>query len=69
MEITREQTESALTDVSAPQCSSYIAQAHAYLSSLMLTNAALNLSEHATLQALVDSLPRADDQVAPMLLC
>ncbi len=30
-EVTREQTESALTDVTAAQCSSYIAQAHAYL--------------------------------------
>jgi hypothetical protein len=68
VEVTREQTETALTAITAAQCASYIAQAHAYLSSLMLANTALHLSQYASLQALVDSLPHANDQAVPMAL-
>jgi hypothetical protein len=66
VEVTREQTEAALAAVTAAQCASYIEKTHAFLSGLMRTNTALNLFEHASFAALVNSLPRANGQAAPM---
>jgi hypothetical protein len=68
VEVTREQAEAALTDITAVQCASFIGHAHAHIDALMRSNSALQLSHFASLAALVSSLPPAGDQVAPMVM-
>jgi len=64
----REQAESALSSITAEHCANYIAHSHAAIERFMRGEAADSLNQHASLQALVDSLPPASDQVAPMQL-
>jgi len=69
LETLREQAEAALSGITAEQCRSFIACAHAAIERFMRSEAAGSLSRHASLQALVDSLPNTANQAAPMQLC
>jgi transposase len=69
LETLREQAEAALSSITAEHCRSFIACAHAAIERFMRSEAAGSLSQHASLQALVDSLPPTASQVAPMQLC
>jgi transposase len=68
IETTREQAEAALSSITTEHCRSFIACAHAAIERFMRGEAADSLGQHASLQALVDSLPAAGDQVVPMQL-
>jgi transposase len=66
LETLRKQAESALSAITMENCRSFIACAHAATERFMRSEHADSLSAHDSLQALVDSLPHAAGQVAPM---